>query len=127
MTLVTSTVHQKQAPFVSRDSRNLSHTQMMRNLENKKLNNPLGKLAMWMGVNIIGQIVDLVESGLLLNADTEDQCRIIPENPESNSILMLFFVIGSVYIQYTISLWYFFDTLRKKLKKSTKNELLIEA
>jgi hypothetical protein len=100
---------------------------MMRNLESKKLNNPLGKLAMWMGVNILGQIVDLVESGLLLNADTEDQCRIIPENPESNSILMLFFVIGSVYIQYTISLWYFFDTLRKKLKKSTKNELLIEA
>jgi hypothetical protein len=79
MTLVTSTVHQKPAPFVARDSRNLSHTKMMRRGSgNKKLNNPLGKLALWMGVNILGQIVDLVESGLLLNADSEEQCRIIP-------------------------------------------------
>lgn len=41
---------------------------------------------------------------------------------------MLFFVIGSVYIQYSISLWFFFDILRQKLKLNYKNEtLLIES
>ena len=70
MTLVTTTIHQKPAPFVARDSRNLSHTKMMRKTSShKKLNNPLGKLALWIGINILGQIIDLVESGLLLNAD----------------------------------------------------------
>ncbi len=57
---------------MARDSRNLSHIKMMRNhSQNKKLNNPLGKLALWIGLNILGQIVDLVESGLLLNADPQ--------------------------------------------------------
>ena len=88
----------------------------------KKLNNPLGKLAVWVGLNIFGQIVDLVESGLLLNADPLNQCQIIPDNPKNNSVLMLFFVIGSVYIQYSISLWFFFDILRQKLKINYKNE-----
>jgi hypothetical protein len=101
---------------------------MRKTSSTKKLNNPLGKLSIWIGINILGQIVDLVESGLLMNADPLNQCQIIPENPKNNSILMLFFVIGSVYIQYSISLWFFFDTLRKKLNKSHKHEgLLIEA
>jgi len=38
---------------------------------------------------------------------------------------MLFLVIGSVYIQYSISLWFFFDTLKQKLKLSYKNEGLL--
>ena len=106
----------------------ITSNRVRRTSGSKKLNNPLGKLAFWIGVNILGQIIDFVESGLLMNASPDDQCRIIPDNPQNNSILMLFFVIGSVYIQYSVSLWFFFDTLRQKLKINSKSEgLLIEA
>jgi len=55
---------------MTRDSKSLSNSHKIRKTSNvKKLNNPLRKLALWMGLNIFGQIVDLVESGLLLNAD----------------------------------------------------------
>jgi hypothetical protein len=55
---------------MTRDSKSLSNSHKIRKTSNiKKLNNPLRKLALWMGLNIFGQIIDLVESGLLLNAD----------------------------------------------------------
>jgi hypothetical protein len=55
---------------MTRDSKSLSNSHKIRKTSNiEKLNNPLRKLALWMGLNIFGQIIDLVESGLLLNAD----------------------------------------------------------
>ncbi len=42
---------------------------MRKNSTLKNLHNPLGKLALWIGLNILGQIIDLVYSGLLLNAN----------------------------------------------------------
>lgn len=71
LTLVTSTVHEKPAPFMARDSRSVSSSsnKVRRTSGAKNLNNPLGKLALWMGFNIFGQIIDLIESGLLMNAD----------------------------------------------------------
>jgi hypothetical protein len=41
-------------------------------METKKLNNPLAKLSLWMGANIFGEIINLIESGLLLNASPAD-------------------------------------------------------
>lgn len=46
-------------------------------METKKLNNPLAKLSLWMGANIFGEIVNLIESGLLLQASPADSCLII--------------------------------------------------
>ena len=82
MTLVTTTIHEKQAPFSMRDSKSSTNepSRVRRNSGPKKLHNPLTKLAVWMGLNIFGDIIDLIESGLLLGADPADECRIIADN-----------------------------------------------
>ena len=67
-------------------------------METKKLNNPLAKLSLWMGANIFGEIINLIESGLLLNASPADRCLIITDSEQKNTILMLLFVILSVYV-----------------------------
>lgn len=62
LTLVTTTVHEKKAPFINRDSRSSGRgTTMVRNINKStaKMNNPLKKLAFWMGLNIFGEIINL--------------------------------------------------------------------
>jgi hypothetical protein len=100
----------------------------MINIQNTKHHNPLTKLAIWICFNILGQIIDIVESGLLINADPSN-CYIVPTSTTYNSIVMLIFVVFTVYIQYVFTLWFFYDTLRNRIISvdDKLSKLLIES
>jgi hypothetical protein len=82
LTLVTTTVHERNAPFSYRDNKSKGDSQKMGRSTTtaQRFHNPLRKLAFWMGLNVFGEIVNLIESGLLLQADPMGHCMIIPND-----------------------------------------------
>lgn len=74
-------------------------------LENKKINNPFRQLWIWVGINVLSQILNLVQSGLLVKAKPP-QCYLIESNPSSSNILSLVFVLLTMYMGYGATLWY---------------------
>ena len=74
-------------------------------LLSKNVNNPFKNLWIWVGLNALSQVFNLVESGLYLNA-TPPQCLIIQSNPSNSNILSLIFVFVTMYLGFASTLWY---------------------
>ncbi len=58
-----------------------------------------------MGLNVLSQILNLIESGLYINA-SPPQCYIIQSSPSNSNILSLIFVFFTMYLGFGSTLWY---------------------
>lgn len=76
-------------------------------VNNQPINNPFKQLWVWVGINVASQSVNLIQSGLLLNA-VPPPCLIIKHSAASSNILSLFFVLMTMYMGYGATLWYIF-------------------
>lgn len=52
----------------------------MMSYEDTKVRSPFYELWCWIGFNTLAQIVDLIETGLLIGADPSNHCLIIKNN-----------------------------------------------
>lgn len=69
------------------------------------MKNPFKNLWVWVGLNVGGQLINLIQSGLELQA-LPPQCLLVSANPNESNILSLVFVLLTLYIPYGATLWY---------------------
>ena len=72
---------------------------------NNRLSNPLRYLWGWILPNVVGQVINLVESGLLLNS-TPPSCLIIQNSPELSNYVSLAFVLCTAYLGFIATIVY---------------------
>ena len=70
------------------------------------VHNPMKILWIWMGANTLAQIIDLIETGLLMGTTPKENCMIIPDNEVKNNIIMFLFAILTMVSGYLATLWY---------------------
>lgn len=67
-------------------------------------------LWIWMGANTLAQVINLVETGLLMGTTPKNSCMIIENNELSNNILMFCFAILTMGLGYVATLWHYGKT-----------------
>ena len=72
-----------------------------------KVSNPLTQLWIWIGINTVAQVIDLVETGLLIHATPDNHCMIVEGSETSNNLLMFAFAVLTLDLGYVATLWYF--------------------
>lgn len=79
----------------------------MMSYDDNKIHDPFLSLWLWIGFNTMAQIVNLVETGLLIGTDHSQDCMIIRNNQVGNNFLRFFFSIFTLTAGYTATLVYF--------------------
>lgn len=79
----------------------------MMSYEDNKVRSPFFELWCWIGFNTLAQIVNLIESGLLLGADSSENCMIVKNSLIGDYVLRFFFDIFTLLAGYAGSLVYF--------------------
>ena len=69
------------------------------------INNPFKYLWLWIGINVLSHLINLIQSGFLLNA-IAPQCLLIQDNPSGSNILALAIVICTYYMGFGATIWY---------------------
>lgn len=76
-----------------------------------------------MGVNSFAQLVDLIETGMLLNTTPKSNCMIIQDSEVGNSILLFSFGVLSLFSGYAATLW-FYAKIRRNDDQKAQDVLL---
>ena len=80
-------------------------------------------LWLWIGINSFAQLVDLIETGMLLNTTPKSNCMIIQGNEVGNNILLFSFGILSLFSGYAATLW-FYAKIRRNDDHKAQDTLL---
>lgn len=75
--------------------------------QNNQVHSPFAELWCWIGLNTLAQIVDLIETGLLIGTNEENGCMIIKDDSVGDNILKFFFAIITLTAGYAATLYYF--------------------
>ncbi len=70
-----------------------------------RMNNPFRNLWAWVGINVMGQIINLIESGFLLKAKPP-MCYIMAADATGSNIISLILTLLTFYLCFGATLWY---------------------
>ena len=75
--------------------------------DTNQVHSPFMELWCWIGFNTMAQIVDLVETGLLIGTSQESGCMIVRDDGVGDNVLKFFFGIFTLTAGYAATLYYF--------------------
>lgn len=88
----------------SKQERSYSHISAALLPGSPKVNNPFRNLWIWVGINVLSQIFNLIQSGLLIKAKPP-LCYIADNHTQSN-LVSLGFILMEFYMGYAATFWY---------------------
>lgn len=89
----------------------------------EKINNPLHSLWIWISLNVLSQVFNLVYSVVLVASEPPD-CLIVKDNYTASNILELIFLFLTMYLCFGSTLFYVLRKATPHRQPTTKSAFL---